>query len=259
MKIDWFTVIAQVLNFLLLVWLLKRFLYKPILNAIEAREKKVADQLSDAESKKMEASRELTEYQQKNAAFDQRKESMLSQAVTQSNEEKQRLLEQVRKQADDLRFQLQKAAKEQEGSLEKEIAEKAKQEVFAIARKALRDLATQDLEEQLVKRFIEKLNELSQTLKQQLNEMLQSDQKEILVKSAFDLTEKQKEEIKNELKKIHEGESLYQFETSPQLISGIELSVNGYKVSWSISEYLNSLEKNISDALREKTKVFTQT
>src|SRR5665647_3755722 len=114
MQINWFTVIAQVLNFLILVWLLKRFLYKPILNAIEAREKKVADQLSDAESKKEEANKELTQYQQKNEEFDQKKEEMTSEAITQSKEEKQKLFDQVRKDADALRFQLQKAAKEKE-------------------------------------------------------------------------------------------------------------------------------------------------
>jgi F-type H+-transporting ATPase subunit b len=39
MLIDWFTVAAQAINFLILVWLLKRFLYKPVLNAVDAREK----------------------------------------------------------------------------------------------------------------------------------------------------------------------------------------------------------------------------
>ena len=38
MLIDWFTVGAQALNFVILVWLLKHFLYKPILNAIDVRE-----------------------------------------------------------------------------------------------------------------------------------------------------------------------------------------------------------------------------
>ena len=42
MLIDWFTVGAQALNFLILVWLMKRFLYKPILHAIDAREKRIA-------------------------------------------------------------------------------------------------------------------------------------------------------------------------------------------------------------------------
>jgi F-type H+-transporting ATPase subunit b len=42
MLIDWFTVAAQIVNFLILVWLLKHFLYKPILDAIDAREKRIA-------------------------------------------------------------------------------------------------------------------------------------------------------------------------------------------------------------------------
>ena len=50
MLIDWFTVGAQALNFLILVWLLKRFLYKPILHAIDEREKGIAAQLASSEA-----------------------------------------------------------------------------------------------------------------------------------------------------------------------------------------------------------------
>ncbi|MEO5958542.1 MAG: F0F1 ATP synthase subunit B, partial [Opitutaceae bacterium] len=71
MLIDWFTVGAQVLNFLILVWLMKRFLYKPILNAIDAREKKISAELADAESKRAEAMKDRDEFQQKNEEFDQ--------------------------------------------------------------------------------------------------------------------------------------------------------------------------------------------
>ena len=52
MLINWFTVLAQAINFLILVWLLKRFLYKPILHAIDEREKGIATQLADVEAKK---------------------------------------------------------------------------------------------------------------------------------------------------------------------------------------------------------------
>ncbi len=55
MLIDWFTVVAQALNFLILVWLLKRFLYKPILDALDAREKRIAGKLADADAKQLEA------------------------------------------------------------------------------------------------------------------------------------------------------------------------------------------------------------
>ena len=52
MLIDWFTVGAQALNFLILVWLMKRFLYKPILHAIDEREKRIATELANADKKK---------------------------------------------------------------------------------------------------------------------------------------------------------------------------------------------------------------
>ena len=73
MLIDWFTVIAQVVNFLILVWLLKRFLYRPILDAIDAREKRIALALADADAKKVEAEKERDAFQQKNEAFDQQR------------------------------------------------------------------------------------------------------------------------------------------------------------------------------------------
>ena len=57
MLIDWFTVGAQALNFIILVWLLKRFLYKPILNAVDAREKRIAAELADADAKRRKRKR----------------------------------------------------------------------------------------------------------------------------------------------------------------------------------------------------------
>ena len=78
MLIDWFTVGAQALNFLILVWLLKRFLYEPILRAIDAREKRIATELADADAKKAEAQKERDEFQQKNGEFDRQRAALLS-------------------------------------------------------------------------------------------------------------------------------------------------------------------------------------
>ena len=87
MLIDWFTVGAQALNFLILVWLLKRFLYKPILNAIDAREKRIAAELADADAKKAEAQKERDEFQHKNEEFDQQRAALLSKATDEAKAE----------------------------------------------------------------------------------------------------------------------------------------------------------------------------
>jgi F-type H+-transporting ATPase subunit b len=97
MLIDWFTVGAQALNFLILVWLMKRFLYKPILNAIDAREEKIAAELADADAKKTEAQKQRDEFQHKNAEFDQQRAAFLTKATDEANAERERLLDEARK------------------------------------------------------------------------------------------------------------------------------------------------------------------
>src|ERR1700689_2370801 len=102
MLIDWFTIGAQALNFLILVWLLKRFLYKPILNAIDAREKRIAAELADADAKKAEAQKDRDEFQHKSEAFDQQRAALLSKGTDEANAERQHLLDDARKASDAL-------------------------------------------------------------------------------------------------------------------------------------------------------------
>ena len=58
MLIDWFTVLAQIINFLVLVYLLKRFLYGRIIRAMDERERKIALRLEEAQGRKEEAEQE---------------------------------------------------------------------------------------------------------------------------------------------------------------------------------------------------------
>src|SRR5450755_417344 len=102
MLIDWFTIGAQALNFLILVWLLKRFLYKPILHAIDAREKRIAAELADADAKKAEAKKDRDEFQHKIEEFDQQRAALLSKATDEAKAVRQRLLDEARKAADAL-------------------------------------------------------------------------------------------------------------------------------------------------------------
>src|SRR5450631_4660557 len=111
MLIDWFTVGAQAINFIILVWLLKRFLYKPILNAVDAREKRIAAELADADAKEAEAQKERDEFQHKNEEFDQQRAALLNKATDEAKAERQRLLDEARKTADAISSQRQEALK----------------------------------------------------------------------------------------------------------------------------------------------------
>ena len=258
MKINWFTVIAQVINFLVLVWLLKKFLYKPILNAIDEREKKIAAQIKDADDKKAAAIKEQDDFKKRNEDFDKQKKVLMDKVVTDTNTERDKLLEAAKNDANTLRSNLEKSAKENQENQNAAIAQKTQKQVFDITRKALTDIASISLEEQSANTFIKRLNESKDDEKKQFIDAFKSNANAILVRSAFNLPEKQQGEINNAVDTILGTKTQLQFKTTPELISGIELTTNGYKLAWSFSEYLNSLEKNIAEKMKAQPEAATE-
>jgi len=252
MLINWFTVIAQSINFLILVWLLKRFLYKPILKAIDDRENRIAAQIADAERKDAAAKTEKEEFEKKNAAFDKERNDLMKHAIEETKTEKFRLLAEVKAEASALREKLENTLMEDQKNAGTEIAIKTKREVFAIARKTLEDLADADLEEKIVYVFIKRLQQLEAPEKEALIAAFKRVDKAVLVRSTMELSEAQQKAIKETFNKELQLTANFQFETSPDLISGIEMNANGYKVAWSISEYLAAVEKSIAAALKAK-------
>jgi F-type H+-transporting ATPase subunit b len=254
MLADWFTIVAQALNFLILVWLMKRFLYKPVLRAIDEREKRIATELANADAKKAEAQKEHDEFQHKNEGFDQQRAALLTKATGEAQAERQRLLDEARKAAADLSSKRQAALRTEEQDLHQAIRRRTQQEVFAIARKALTDLATTSLEERLGDVFTRRLREMNGKAKEGLAEALKTAADPAVVRSTFDLPADQRAVIQNALNEAFSAEVRVHFETAPDLIGGIEFTTNGQKVAWSIADYLASLEKGVDQLLKEKDK-----
>lgn len=252
MLIDWFTVVAQTLNFLILVWLLKRFLYKPILDAIDAREQRIAKELADADATKAEAHKERAEFQQKNETFDQQRATLLGQATEQARAERERLLDEARKAADALRAKRQDALRSEQQSLRQQIVRRTQEEVFAIARKTLTDLADASLEERMSEVFIRRLRELDGEAKDSFSKVMTTSRGPALVRCAFDLPAEQRTAIQQAFSETLATDIQVRFETAPDVISGIELTANGRKVAWSIADYLASLEKSVDELLKEQ-------
>lgn len=252
MLIDWFTVGAQALNFLILVWLMQRYLYKPIRRAIDEREKLIATELANADAKKAEAQKEHEEFDHKNAEFDQQRAALLNKATNDAQAERQRLLDEARRAAAALSAKRQETLRNEEHDLHQAITKRTQQEVFAIVRKALTDLATASLEERLGEVFTRRLREMDGKAKEGLGGALKTASGPGLVRSTFDMPAEQRAAIQNALNETFSAEVRVRFETAPELIAGIELSTDGQKVGWNIADYLESLQQGVDDLLKKK-------
>lgn len=254
MLIDWFTVCAQAVNFLILVWLMKRFLYKPILNAIDAREKKVAAELADADAKRAEALKERDQFQQKNDDFDRQRLELMNKAQDDAKAEREKLLEEARQAAEQLRVKSKERFAIDAENLKQSISHRTQQEVFAIARKTLSDLASTSLEEQVTATFIRRISEMDSSTRASLVASLTSGSSSgstsgslssLTVRSAFELSPEQRAAIEAALNQALSLHLHLNFQTAPELISGIELVANGQSIAWNISDYLKAMEKAV--------------
>ena len=249
MLIDWFTVVAQAINFLILVWLMKRYLYKPILDAVDAREKLIAKELADAAAKKTEAQKEHDDLQHKNEEFDQQRAALLSKATGEAKAGGEKLLDEARKAADALSAKRAERLRTDAHTLNQAIERRTQQEVFAVARKALRDLATASLDERVGDVFTRHLRDMEPNAKASLGEALKAAPDPSLLRTAFDLPADQRAVIQNALNETFSAAVRIRFETAPELVSGIELSASGQKVGWSIADYLASMEEDVEKLL----------
>jgi F-type H+-transporting ATPase subunit b len=251
MLIDWFTVGAQAVNFLILVWLMKRFLYKPVLAAIDAREKRIADELQQAAAAQSQAEKERNDLRVQTESLQGQRGELLRAAVADAGAERQRLLDTARKESEDLRSKLTAAATVERAELNRELVTRTRQEVFALTRKTLADLAGTTLEAQMLEVFIRRVGEMNDVQK---SEVLPPPVRihaasaaegiaPAVLRSAFELTPAQQVNLTAAFRQWPCKGATLRFETSPDLISGLELTVGGRKLTWNATAYLGTVEE----------------
>ena len=221
-------------------------------DAVDAREKRIAAELADAAAQKAEARKERDEFLHKNEEFERQRADLLSKVTSEAKAERQRLIDEAREAADVLSAKRQEALLSGATSLNQALRRRTQQEVFAIAQKSLKDLAATSLEERMTEVFLQRLHAIQGSAKEDLGAALKAEP--ALVRSAFDLPAAQRAAIQKVLNETFSAEIQIRFETAPDLISGIEIAASGRKIAWSIADYLASLEKGVSEILKDQRK-----
>jgi F-type H+-transporting ATPase subunit b len=249
MLIDWFTVGAQVINFIVLVWLLKRFLYKPVLNAIDMREKRVAAESATADLQMTEIKKSREELQARSRAFEEERGALLAKAILDAKTEAERLLGSARQAADALTSQRNAALHSDTARLSGALSRLATGESINIARAALKDLAGADLEARICEVFVHRLRGIDSPTKESLGGLLTSPTEKPVVTSSFELSSVDKIAIQTALNETFSADIHLRFELSPDMIGGIALNAGGERLSWTIADYLKTLEERTAALL----------
>ena len=252
MQLDWFTVVAEVVNFLILVALLKYFLYDRIIGIADERESKIAARFEEAEQKRQKADKEAEKFQNQQQELAEQQEELMTQAREAAERRRRELLDQARQEVEAQKEQWQQTVQREQAAFLKDLRRKAGQQTIRMARRSLADLAGADLEQQMIERFLEKSKQLPDEEQAKLADSLRDSGRQSVITTAFDLSAENQEQLMTAIREQF-GDGLEgKFNTAPNLICGIELKANGHKIAWSLDNYLDNLADNLARVLQEE-------
>lgn len=241
MLIGWFTVIAQIVNFVVLVLLLKRFLYGPIIRAVDERQASIARQLDAAEQKRKEASLEAETYRQKNRELELGRDDLLREARAEVETWRKEMMHKAHREVEEAKAHWYRALEQEQEAFLRDLHQHTCHQACVIARQALTEIADTGLERHVIRVFVERLSTLPRDELAAMTDHQEPGQ-ELVVTSAFELPEEARRQVQAAVQEHLDYDSGLRFETSPDLICGIELRTHGHRLAWSLADYLDALE-----------------
>lgn len=254
MLIDWFTVGAQVVNFLILVAILRIFLYGRIVRAMEEREDRIESQFREAEETRDEAEENRKGYEEKLKQVDQEREERIRDAEHRAEQKHAELVQEAREEVEKQRRRWFELLREEQRMHLDEFDQESRKVVLDATRRALRQLAGQDLETKMIELFLDKLREEKERIQQALAE---SDR--VIVATSFELEAALRKKVEEGVRDAAERQDLgVDFEQSDELLCGIRVAWRGHKTEWSFRKFLDELGGEFRETMNTEVEQSTQ-
>ncbi|SMX48850.1 F0F1 ATP synthase subunit B family protein [Maliponia aquimaris] len=241
MSIDWITVGAQIANFLVLIWLLKRFLYRPILDGIDTREAEIAARMGESAAVRQRAEAREAEYKAQIANLSASRAELLEKARHDAQAERDAILAQARHRLASEQSEREDLRAEEARQYTADLHRSGARALLALTRKALSDLADETLEQRIALHAAVRLKGMVDDLRDAAG-----DSREAVALTRDPLPEEVKARLREELATILPGFSL-RFDTDPALSPGLNLRLGGAQVGWTTDSYLDGLDAVLED------------
>lgn len=227
MQLDWTTFALEILNFLVLLWLLQRFLYRPVLGVLEARQARVRDETARAEQLQAEAAALKTRYESRLADWATEQEQARQKLERELSQARAARLEGLKQSLADEEAKARARADALSVSRDAVLKREAQKEAYAAAAAMLQRLASPELSARISAAFQEDLAALPDsdltTLRNAAAALEPGNNVDIA--TAHPLDEQTRRQLRDVLA-VAAGQSLPMvFRECPELIAGLRAAV----------------------------------
>ena len=257
MHIDWFVFFSQIVNFLILMFLLKKFLFRRIVGAMDAREAKIGAVFMEAEKSRQEAQAAVESNTKRLRDLEAGYEQMLDKSRRDAEAYQEKLLEKAREEVDFLKARWMEALRSERVNFLQELRRLAGHQVYAVSRRIMKDLAGIDLEERIVEVLMERIETLDEQERKKFQGPTENGNN-VVISCAFEIPPATQARLNDVLRRFFPGIVEIAYERSDDVLSGCELRSDGHKIAWSVKDYLDSLEESFYSALYEEAQDWKQ-
>ncbi|KPP85816.1 MAG: F-type H+-transporting ATPase subunit b [Rhodobacteraceae bacterium HLUCCO07] len=255
MQIDWLTVAAQIVNFLVLIWLLQRFLYRPITNAMTRREARIEERLSDARSRRKEAEDEAKNLRKKRDELEEATQEILEEARVEANELRQRLEQDIRDEVEQKRKKWKDMLVEERADFVREMQRKAGHKVLDIAGRLVAEFTSGALDDQIAQGFVAKLKDLDAKNRKKMATAANSTEALALVETAAPLDASARRKITRAIHEQFETDIEVEYREDNEVLLGVRLTIGEQTVEWSAARHLKRLNSELEELLDSASPV----
>lgn len=245
MRIDWLTVGAQWINFLVLMWLLKRFLYRPIIDAMDRRQQNIEAHSEEARLSIEQAEQQARDYREKLTQLEAQRAKLLAEAREEAHRERERLITVAREETQTLSRQWRREFEREKNDLQRQLQHQLGCLSIDTARKALHDLTGQALEQALFENFLERLRDLPDADKRLLTA---SAGNHIELASSFELSPSLRDRFSNAVRDVLAPALSVRFTSLADSRLGLLLSSPSYTLEWRLEQYFADLSAELDGA-----------
>ena len=236
MSIDWITVAAQIANFLVLVWLLKRFLYRPILDGIDAREAEITHRMQEAVQAKEAAQAVQADFHERERVLHVAQSEMSETIRKSAEDQRDVLLAQAHQRIE--RDQATWAANldDETRKYKTRMHRAGASALLSLTRKALTDLADETLEARMAHHLVQKIKPMAAELHLATGRATAA-----VITSCGALPPSAQDALTAELQTVF-PKIVVQFKADRGQTPGLILRVGGAQLDWTVNAYIDGLE-----------------
>ena len=238
MEFNFSTFILEIINFLILIWILQRLFYKPLLEVIAKRKQFIDQSLAEAETIQQQAEEQRSLYENRQKLWEQEKQAALSALHQQIEAERKAQMALLNTDLEQERRKINVTIQRQQKELQQQAEKCALQNGAHFAGMLLKQSAGPELEVRLFAMLLDNLKTLPGACTLCLQMLGTKKSVPIKITSAYPLTAEQRLQLQQKLGSLINNQINFQYHQDAQLIAGLRMDIGAWVLNANLQHEL---------------------